>query len=348
MIIDNSLFYIEGTNKLIERKTYIDNLKGFLMVLVVIGHFIVPLTSGSSNLLFIRLYIYTFHMPCFLIINGILFKGNEGYMNFKKSIKVYFIPYVIVNFILYSFMILFKVGGEYKLSSSYFNIGLPLWSFWYLIALFIYSIVTPYVVKYKFSIIVSIIISLLIGFFPTINYLSLTKIICFYPYYLIGNKLSMRVDVIRTKFSRVISIVFILIGTIIIYKFKGNLHLETYTFTVPYRDFLQNQSYAISFLLRLLQLIFGTIFSLSLICIFGNKHMAITRIGEKSIYPYILHNYILAIYYFINNHFNFLKYINSVTMYILFFLGCFIITYILSTNFVIKNTKFICEPIRKK
>lgn len=100
------------------------------------------------------------------------------------------------------------------------------------------------------------------------------------------------------------------------YMFKDYMHLETYTFTASYRKFLEIQPYTLSFFLRLLQLIFGTVFSLALICIFGNNKTKITRIGSNSIYPYALHNYVLAFYYFLNRHLGFFKYINSIESYI--------------------------------
>lgn len=56
------------------RNYRIDNVKGVLIILVVIGHFLLPVavTRFTTNSLYL---IYTFHMPCFIFVSGYLAKG---------------------------------------------------------------------------------------------------------------------------------------------------------------------------------------------------------------------------------------------------------------------------------
>ena len=55
------------------RSTYIDVMKGLLITLVVIGH--LPFFDYDSRTLTL---IYSFHMPAFLIIGGILSHIDEN------------------------------------------------------------------------------------------------------------------------------------------------------------------------------------------------------------------------------------------------------------------------------
>jgi len=48
------------------RDTFYDNLKFFLIVTVVVGHFVSPLTDSSKFCKSLFLFIYTFHMPLFV------------------------------------------------------------------------------------------------------------------------------------------------------------------------------------------------------------------------------------------------------------------------------------------
>lgn len=64
------------------RQTAIDNLRGFLVLLVILGHTALGLVGmyhdNSSSFLFVNyLYkiIYSFHMSCFIAISGYLFQG---------------------------------------------------------------------------------------------------------------------------------------------------------------------------------------------------------------------------------------------------------------------------------
>lgn len=114
MIIDNIVklvrFYNNGEicmQKLSNnnRLDYIDSLKGFGIMLVILGH-IYSLNNG------IRTWIYSFHMPLFFIISGILFKRIKfKYKNFKYMVRSKFksliIPYIIFNIINISLIILF-------------------------------------------------------------------------------------------------------------------------------------------------------------------------------------------------------------------------------------------------
>ena len=85
----------------LERDLRVDNVRGFLIILVVIGHFLLPLyqTRLITNLLYL---IYTFHMPCFIMISGFYAKSlyKDGYFRWGKIIQLlwlYFLFKMTVN-----------------------------------------------------------------------------------------------------------------------------------------------------------------------------------------------------------------------------------------------------------
>lgn len=59
-----------------DRIEYIDALKGLLIILVVIGH-----TGINSG---IQKWIYSFHMPLFLIISGFFYKEDKNIIVYKR------------------------------------------------------------------------------------------------------------------------------------------------------------------------------------------------------------------------------------------------------------------------
>lgn len=80
----------------------LDQLKGFGIILVVIGHFIEPYrTVPIVNSIFIG--IYTFHMPLFCLMSGIVAKFNIRKIYYKmlwiyiSSQSLYLLCYVAVN-----------------------------------------------------------------------------------------------------------------------------------------------------------------------------------------------------------------------------------------------------------
>lgn len=71
-----------------KRVKYIDQVKGFAILLIVLGH-IIPAS-------FFKTWIYTFHVPIFFIINGILIAKNEKSgkdINIKKCFSNILYPY---------------------------------------------------------------------------------------------------------------------------------------------------------------------------------------------------------------------------------------------------------------
>lgn len=81
------------------RVDYLDELRGFAILLVVLGHIYLPFTeSGSSNP--VAEAIYSFHMPLFFFISGFLCEQTNridiiGYSKFlKKKFFALIIPYL--------------------------------------------------------------------------------------------------------------------------------------------------------------------------------------------------------------------------------------------------------------
>lgn len=77
-----------------KRLKYLDYARGFSMLLVMYAHFF---TVKEAPL---RLWIYSFHMPIFFIITGILIYKKNSKLNIKKQIKHLIIPYFIFGILM--------------------------------------------------------------------------------------------------------------------------------------------------------------------------------------------------------------------------------------------------------
>lgn len=75
------------------RDSSIDNLKGLLIILVVIGH--LPVSFRSL--------IYDFHMPAFFLVTGLFLPKQEGFTIEKlfKKLKALFLPYLSFLLLVY-------------------------------------------------------------------------------------------------------------------------------------------------------------------------------------------------------------------------------------------------------
>ena len=188
------------------RINFWDNYKGILIFLVVLGHFFYEFRSNKI-IYFFALFIYLFHMPAFVFTSGYFCKEN---INFSR-IKKYLFFYIIGNTFLMWFSFLFK-GNE-------INLLVPYYSFWYLLALIVWRCSINSLKNINGILPISIIIALLVGFFLQIdNTLALSRIICFFPFFLLGVKAKDKVVfnlIIEKKNNLLIKIVIFIIACIL-------------------------------------------------------------------------------------------------------------------------------------
>ena len=100
-IIELQQRHFKGDNLVMESKkvrdTYIDIAKGIGMLLVIYGH----LAERSD---FLRIIIYSFHMPLFFIISGYYFNAQADFRAvLKKGLKQIVAPaylFLVLDFLL--------------------------------------------------------------------------------------------------------------------------------------------------------------------------------------------------------------------------------------------------------
>lgn len=160
-----------NTKTLSGRSYYYDNIKGFLIILVVFGHCFFysqenPIINAISD------FIYMFHMPAFVFVSG-YFGKSENARSSKSIIKLIFM------YIVFNSAVGYILGVHYFLT--------PADSFWYLLALILWRITADKVAKLKEVMLILFTISIFAGFFHSIdNTMALSRTIAFYPYYMAG------------------------------------------------------------------------------------------------------------------------------------------------------------------
>lgn len=165
------------------RNIYIDNLKGILILLVVLGHFVEQVLGGSALSKSIFLFIYAFHMPLFIFLNGILFR-HMAFDNTKITWRVvyFFSLYVALKGVLFFVKIIIGENPSFRLLSES---GVP----WYLFTLVLYYLIGYYLrdINKRYLLFFSILLALLCGYDPDINdFLVLSRTIVFFPFFLAG------------------------------------------------------------------------------------------------------------------------------------------------------------------
>ena len=163
-----------------KREYGFDNLRGILILLVVLGHLLENCGSfpGAG---FLYRAIYSFHMPAFLFLTGYFARYDR-----KKIIRGLLVPYILFQ-TAYLLFDRWLYGTETALQYT-----TPYWILWYLVASILYHLLLPMYEaanrrQQLLALGITFGLSLMAGFDATVGYpLSLSRFLVFQPWFLLG------------------------------------------------------------------------------------------------------------------------------------------------------------------
>jgi len=159
------------------RLAYWDNIKGFLIILVVFAHCLFSLQNRPLNNFLVDA-IYMFHMPAFVFVLG-FFSKSEHSRSFFPIMNL-FVAFILLNGF-------FMLRAFFLLDEGIIPIVITYHSAWYLFALIIWRLSIPFLERVRNILPLMILISLAAGFWADINMqFAAVKIVVFYPYFIAG------------------------------------------------------------------------------------------------------------------------------------------------------------------
>ena len=271
-----------------ERNAFFDNAKLLLITLVVFGHLIQPLVTQSQEIGSLYTWIYTFHMPAFILLAGFFAKGSGNITYIFNLAKKLIIPYLLFQAIYTGYY--FLIGKNNWLTDSIFY---PHWSLWFLFSLFCWHLLLIVYRKFRPSvgIAIAIIIGIAIGYFDQVGHtFSLSRTFVFFPYFLIGFSLSeQKLLLLKRKSSKLISLLVMAIFAVVIYYMP---HINT-------GWLLASKSYSTlglevyGSIARLTVYITSSLMVASVLAWIPQRRFSFTVLGERTLYVYLLHGFII-------------------------------------------------------
>lgn len=175
------------------RIVYIDRLKGFTILIVVIAHFYTFAFHGTDSLYF--KFFQSFEMYLFMWLSGYVAYISPLNVAHKKEIYIKLIKRSIM-YICPAFVLSWIVEGIWRVSQWNFDdMFNSFWEgYWYLKSLAIYSLLQILIHKCNkvvFELSICIIAYILFGFgwklIPSLNYIfSFEYEVCFFPFFVFG------------------------------------------------------------------------------------------------------------------------------------------------------------------
>lgn len=270
-----------------KRNAFLDNAKVLLIFLVVFGHMIQPLTEASPKINTLYLWIYTFHMPAFILLSGFFAKGSGNIKYIMNLAKKLLLPYLIFQ-ILYSGYYFF-IGNEGWQSGIFY----PHWSLWFLFSLFSWHILLCWFKKIPAwaGLSITLLIGLVIGYFGEVgSEFSLSRTFVFFPFFLAGYWITEKqIMWVKHRGVKIASLVVMTALAAAIY-YAPELNSGWLLASKSYGDLGMADFGGMA---RLLVYVTSAMMIVSILAWVPSRNFSFTNIGTRTLYVYLLHGFII-------------------------------------------------------
>ncbi|WP_103503320.1 acyltransferase family protein [Streptomyces sp. SM12] len=164
------------------RDPYFDNVKYLAILLVAIGHAWTPLMSDSRAASALYMFVYTFHMPAFIVVAGYFSRSFTARPDqLRRLVTGIGVPYLIfeVAYILFHRQV---NGTDYP-----FSLLDPYYVTWFLVALFVWRLTAPFWKIIRWPVPVALGIAVLASVSPELgDDLNIQRVLQFLPFFVLG------------------------------------------------------------------------------------------------------------------------------------------------------------------
>lgn len=265
-----------------------DNIKVVLMLFVILTHSICVYQQNDT--MWVQYYwvlIMTYTMPLFTITSGFWFKKK----NIRNVCMRFLWPFIVFSIIIFAWGGVFYEPYKNATIGTYLRLAYAMWYLW---ALFIYYLITPVLLKHFRTTTIfytSLLIALSIGFLPFIGtLLQLSRVICFYPFFILGILLKERNEWLHKLKNRSKVCMLVLIMLSIFYMYINFLHPGIVYGT----GFMSGFGFSIKGLMvRIFTYFMCIAMSISFIGFMPNKKIWFTKFGTRTMNAYLCHMLII-------------------------------------------------------
>ncbi|MGP9681154.1 acyltransferase family protein [Brachybacterium sp. AOP3-A1-3] len=271
------------------RDPFLDNARGILITLVVVGHTIESFFQSSEMLPdTIYTWIYSFHMAGFVMISGFL---SRSYRNEPRQVRRLLtsmvVPYVIFQ-LIHEFAKMVLLGDQYHL-----QLFLPAWTLWFLLALMLWRLATPVLRQLRHPLVFAVAIAVISPLDPGLDStLTVGRLVSMLPFFVVGlvctPQMLERLKAFRHRWLGALVLLGALVCTVLM---REDFSTSIFFLREAYDE---DNGLLIGMVLRLAVLAVGVIGALALLIVTPRRRSPLTTLGERSLTVYLLHPLVLV------------------------------------------------------
>lgn len=270
-----------------DRDIRLDNAKGVLMILVVLGHLFWPVPGPGRDATTTYIFVYLFHMPMFALISGYLSHAHMDGARIATTLRRLLAPYALFVAIQWGLLTWLNQPVQPVTEGHY---GL-----WFLLSLLCWRLILPIFMRLPRPLILVAFLALAAGFAPFIGMeFTLSRTIALFPFFLGGYLLQTKDRTPMDVMPRSAAVIFVI----------GAIALSVWLSNWPFEHLLyHNQPYPsagigplMGMITRGAVLAIAAIAGLSVLALTPSGESPLTRIGRHSLTVYLLHTVLLVVY----------------------------------------------------
>ncbi|TDD22789.1 hypothetical protein E1287_39500, partial [Actinomadura sp. KC06] len=284
------------------RDAYFDNVKFFLIMLVVLGHVWEVFRKDSNAANAAYTVVYAFHMPLFVFVSGYFSRGfMRSTDKFRGIFPTLIIPFAIFN-VLYRLLVFIKVD-EFRLH-QFFR---PQFLMWFLVALVLWRLSAPLWAHLRYPVATAVALSLIAGSWSFNSDPTLCRAAGLLPFFVLGLTIASGpggagsrpgpVEALRSRGWTRWAGAFVLLAALpvayvwergtVVPKIEHGVRLwnrgyEQMGFSMP-----EGVSY------RLLAMVFALVLGAAFLAAVPRGRAWYTRLGTRTMYVYLLHGLVI-------------------------------------------------------
>lgn len=273
-----------------KRDPWLDNAKFWLVALVVVGHSLV-LAPVSDLRAHTYDFVYTFHMPAFVLVSGYLsrrFRWTKRHL--VALVTTLLVPYMIFELVISLYRV--YVAGSVSSMDALTPLWLePHWPMWFLLVLAMWRLATPVLISHWSMVLWAIAASLLAGHFD-MELLDLNRFFGLLPYFVIGLHLPAAVlAVTRRRWTPLVGLPVLVWLWFVAESTDQRWSTEWFYFRSAYDVLGVSLSEGIE--IRAQLIVLGLIGTFAFLTLVPRKESVFTAMGAASMVVYLFHGFVV-------------------------------------------------------
>jgi fucose 4-O-acetylase-like acetyltransferase len=273
-----------------QRDAFFDNAKYLAIVLVAVGHTWTPLRDDSRAASALYMFVYTFHMPAFILIAGYFSRSFTARPDqLRRLIAGIGVPYLVfeVAYILFS-----RLSTDADDPFQPVSLLDPYYVTWFLIALFVWRLTAPIWRVVRWPLPVALAIAVVASVSPPLGAdLNIQRVLQLLPFFVLGLLLRREhFDWVRSREVRLLSVPVFLLALAVAYWAVPRMNHAWF-----YRSRAAQELAAPAFTGVVMSLALfgcGLLLTACFLAWVPRRRTWFTTLGAGTIYGYLLHGFI--------------------------------------------------------